>query len=244
MTKIIKYIVGFPLNIKPRSRIFENFKKIYQFKKEKVDVWAYSGPFTREDFDALHSILTSEQYFNLKNITLRNRSKILSLVKESIFGNLQLTNKYHKEQLKSLPETSENFLPTLEELLDHKDSPLCWDDAQRYLLEQAKKSGLHVPISFSYYYENMFEDLTYNKKVLVFINNILEGKVTLRKTGQYNDPRAGYFEEGKIKINVLGQEKRADWNSWQGNSLRWIVDPKIRKGILKEKEEGIIFIRL
>lgn len=245
MTTIIRYITGFPKDKELHSKKFDEVRKQYKLKKENVDVCEYRGSLTSADLTALEGVLTSEQYFRMNNSIKKPqvKRKFLNSIRESISGNPKLTSLYHKEQLKNLPETSENFLPALEELLDDKDKSLSFVDAQDYLLEQAKKSGLYVPISFSYPYKNI-EDLAYNKRVLVFMNEDIKAEVTLRKTREYFDQFAGQTEEGVATIKIGNRMQNVNWNFWQSNFLRWIIDPKIRKEILKEKEEGMRFTRL
>jgi hypothetical protein len=244
MTTIIRYIAGFPKSIEPSSKIFDEVRQEYGLKKENVDVLEYRGPLTSADFQALKGVLTSEQYFKLReSISLKDKKRFLDCVEVSILDESKLTSKCYEEQLKSLSETSKNFLPVLEELVNQEDAPLCYCDAQEYLLEQAKKSGLHPPISFSYPYENI-EDLAYDKKVLVFADEILKGEVTLKKTKEYFDQWVGQIEEGVATIIMENRIQNVDWNLFQSNSLRFIVDPEIRKKILNEKEKGISFTRL
>jgi len=251
MTKIIKYITGVPLDKEPTSKRFDDVKKEYGLKEENVDVWAYRGPLTLEDFKALNGVLTSDEYFDLlddvpnskkfeKSISSENKNKLLDIVKRAKLGNLQLTRSYRKRELESLLKTSENFLPLLEEILTHKDSQRCYNDAHSYILKQSEEKGEQIPISFSYPY--LKSNLSYNEKVLVFIDEKLSGEVTLEKTKEYHDEFAGHTEEGTATIKVGAQQKKVDWTYWQSNALRYTIDPTIRDKILKEKE-GIRFTR-
>ncbi len=232
MTTIIRYVTGFPKNIKLDSEKFDGIRAQYKLERENKDVWQYNGPLKLNDFNVLEKVLTSDQYFNL------NRRDFLNLVRKSIHGNIQLTNPYH--DMHGL-QVSKILLSTIEMLLDYKEISSC-RDAERYIHDQAEKNGLKIPVSFSYPFR--YEDLTYDTRTLVFLDDEMKGDINLSKTRGYDDPWAGYTEEGTISINLLGQKRRTDWNSWQGNSLRWIVDPIIRKSILKEKISGIIFTRL
>ena len=247
MASIIRYVAGFPKERELKSERFEDIRKQYKLGAENVDVWEYRGPLTIADFRALRGTLTSEEYLSLKgNINQQKKRRFLERARASIAGDPQLTNGLLSEELKNLPKTSKNFLPALEELLNHENAPLSQVNAQQYLLRQAESSGLYVPISFSYPYRSI-GDLAYDKGVLVFVDENLKGDVTLRKTKEYFDQGshgAGKMEEGVATIKMGSRRKNVDWDCWQSNSLRWRIDPAIRKEILKEKEEGIRFTRL
>lgn len=244
MASIIKYVAGFPKDIAPDSERFEDARKFYELGPENVDVWEYTGSLTSVDFRALQEVLTSRQYFELENSrTPGDKKRFLSLVRRCVSGDAKLRNPYHSAQLQSLPETSENFLPILEELLEQEGVPLSQTAAENYLFGQAERSGLYVPISFSYPYQDI-EDLDYDRRVLIYIDGNLKGEVTLRKTKEYFDWGAGQTEEGVATIKIGKTKRNVDWNWWQSNAIRHIIDPKIRKDILKEKEKGIRFTRL
>jgi len=250
MAKIIRYVTGIPKGKAVEPKEFEEFRKDYELDKENVDVRKYSGPLTREDFSALNEIFYSDQFRELKG----DRDKFLERLRIAIGGEQPLTKtsyssetgkpyrSKHVANIQEVSRVSGEFFGELERAIREIGMPTCAVEALDFVLKNAEDRGLYVPISYSYP-TNKIEDLSCNTEVLVFIDEKPEGKIWLRKTRAYDDQWAGYTEEGKIFINVFGQEKITDWNSWQGNSLRWIVDPIIRKQILGEKE-GVIFTRL
>ena len=249
MTSIIKYVTGFPKDEEPNSERFEEVKKSYNLTHENDKVCLYRGPLTSDDFEALEGVLTSKQYSRIKiPINPEDKKRFLDIVRTSISGDLRLESTYYEDELKMLPKTSENFLIILEELLNHENATLSCADAEEYLLEQAKGNGLYYPISLSYPYKDhpckkADGALAYNTRALVFIDEILRGDVTLKKTREYDDDWAGHTEEGIATINIEEQHINVKWNSWGNhNYLGWVIDPEIRKKILKEGEEERILV--
>ncbi len=237
MVKIIKYITGIPLDTKPVKR-FEDAMTEYGLTEERDVVLGYSGRLTLEDFTALEGVLCSNEYLDLKGLkplTSTNIEDFLSRVITSRSGDIRLKAQYHEKDLLSITKTSESFLPTLEELLNHKDAPLSYNDAERHLLDAAKKNGLFIPISFVYPYDGI-EELTYDRKTLVYVDDSLLGKVTLRIIEKYFDQWGGDMTNGVATIEIGKRHATLDWDSWRAfGFVRFDVDINIRKKILKEK---------
>ena len=250
MVKIIKYVTGFPNKEEPKTKDFGLFRSEYDLDDENTDVWQYSGPLNGNDFDVLNEIFRSDQFGEFK----KDKEKFFDRLRKAVKGEQPLTQliysgkigqPYKNKHVRSLQEVSnvsKEFVGELERAIEEFGMPTCAVDAQDFVQKNAKNRGFFDSISYSYP-TNEIGDLSYDTKALVFVDDTLEGDVTLRKIRAYHDSLAGNMEEGKILINVLGQKKEADWNSWQSNSLRWIIDPVIRKQIIGE-EEGIVFTRL
>jgi hypothetical protein len=249
MVKTIKYVTGFPKGETPKTNDFERFRQEHGLGSGNIAVWHYSGPLSEEDFNVLTEVFCSDQFHELKG----DKKRFFDRLRQAVKGEQPLTrtsysgtfeepkkNKYVKE-LDEVQRVSNEFVGELERAIEGGKMPTSAVEAHNFVLEDAKKRGLFVPASHFFPIDKINDsDLSYDTRALVFIDEILCGEVTLRKTGAYHDHWAGYTEEGKTKVNVLGQERETDWNSFSGNSLRWTVDPVIRKEILGEKEGVII----
>ncbi len=104
-----------------------------------------------------------------------------------------------------------------------------------------KQGNIRVPISFYQRYGKTIYDLTEGSKILVFINDKLEGIVRFKKMHSYQDPWAGYTKKGVISTEVLDKRIEREWCHWDSSLIRWNADSLIREEILGECMKGVSY---
>ncbi len=118
------------------------------------------------------------------------------------------------------------------------------------------------PISFSCFYCNYDKeklinqeistvgigdrDLSLQSRVIIFLEGKLEGEARLDNPWSFYDQSAGNITEADTILSFREKNYRLPekWNSWISNYVRWLLDPFLRKEVLKEKVEDVFLTRL
>ncbi len=250
---IIKYVIGFPLEQEPSSDDFEKVRERYKLKTENEDVHSYTGLITSNDLKVVDKAFYSSQFHALKD----NLPEFLNQLERAIAGEINITQRtgqstngepmrYWEVPCKDITKASKNLVPVLREIEKKGFSIKCINDVKKAIQDYSRELGQYNTISFSYPFDENYihKDLDYNTRALVFVDGKHSGDIRLEKTKDYIDTWAGYTEEGRITANIFDKIIKTDWNFWGSNYIRWCVDSKIRKQILKEEKSDIIFTRL
>ncbi len=89
-------------------------------------------------------------------------------------------------------------------------------------------------------------DLSLQSRVIIFLEGKLEGEARLDNPWSFYDQSAGNITEADTILSFREKNYRLPekWNSWISNYVRWLLDPFLRKEVLKEKVEDVFLTRL
>lgn len=242
MVAIIKYATGIPKGEDFYPRSITGAIDKYKLGREVVLVREYRGPYglNYRDFEVLRNVLSCKTYSNLKN-----KKDILKHVENGRFN---------------LRGTSKDFLPALEYALGNIEDPGYWSASKR-LLDQSKRKGLFVPVSFAYptkYYTTStyltsdgrvesrkrsgpYKELRVmpHKTVLVYIDDVLRGHVDLENTKAYTSQDGGYGCWATTVITLDNKQRKRESDRLDcSDCLDHWVDVNIRSMIEDKKERA------
>ncbi|MDD5181927.1 MAG: hypothetical protein PHC66_02000 [Candidatus Nanoarchaeia archaeon] len=244
MEHIIKYVTGVPLDKKPKSDKFRDIQKEYHLNKEYRSLNVYKDSLTDIDYNALDFLLTSDQYFSLlkdspkpglpynKKISPKNEEKLIKLAEKAKAGKLRLTHVTGGRDLNAIVKTSENFMPSLKKVMAHKNAPSS-SEAENYFLDAVKHKGKNA---FSEFYANKkVEPISEKNKILVYVDDVLKGEITLAKKESVETEEAGTITTYDLRFKFGKKVKHFEGEDATWYSLEQFVDSYLRGHFLKEK---------
>lgn len=206
MTNIIRYITGFPKVKTALNKKFQDISREYGLDDGMIITEEYFGPLNKEDWEIINQINT--------NIKLQKFIKNVmgGIFEERFSTEIKLAIASYK---KGMPKKSY--------------------DLQEALNQHNIQKNYRVPVSYVHKIKNI-GDLREDNLVLIFVNNLLVGELSLKITETFWDQWAGGTKRGKINLRFKNSNIKINWDWFNSETIKYTIDPLIREKFLGEKK--------